>query len=186
MGRTLTATFTFVSDIFVHFSLPPCLFAQLSTQSLRQESPAFCQKTGQKNLAKQSQMSPILDEKWWESVHFCLSIHPGSLLVQIQHSAPAPDSIPTAIFHWEHDCYPLADWRGCAKEGERIYAPRRRIGGNQWTRNVSVCDKLVQMHQWALRGSAELGVSFKQLLSNMIFGYDLLALSSLTHTHWIV
>lgn len=128
MGRTLTATFTFVSDIFVHFSLPPCLFAQLSTQSLRQESPAFCQKTGQKNLAKQSQMSPILDEKWWESVHFCLSIHPGSLLVQIQHSAPAPDSIPTAIFHWEHDCYPLADWRGCAKEGERIYAPRRRIG----------------------------------------------------------
>lgn len=25
MGRTLTATFTFVSDIFVHFSLPPCL-----------------------------------------------------------------------------------------------------------------------------------------------------------------
>lgn len=34
MGRTLTATFTFVSDIFVHFSLPPCLCAELSVCSL--------------------------------------------------------------------------------------------------------------------------------------------------------
>lgn len=33
MGRTLTATFTFVSDIFVHFSLPPCLSAALSMYS---------------------------------------------------------------------------------------------------------------------------------------------------------
>ncbi|TNN78371.1 hypothetical protein EYF80_011355 [Liparis tanakae] len=33
-------------------------------------------------------------------------------------SAAAPDSIPTAIFHWEHDCYPLAGWgRLCQKRG---------------------------------------------------------------------
>lgn len=49
---------------------------------------------------------------------FSLHIRPGSLFVQIQRSAAAPDSIPTAIFHWEHDCYPLAGWgRLCQRGG---------------------------------------------------------------------
>lgn len=43
-------------------------------------------------------------------------IHPGSLFVQKQRCAAAADSIPTAIFHWERDCSPLADWTGGAKE----------------------------------------------------------------------
>lgn len=110
MGRTLTATFTFVSDIFVHFSLPPCLCAELSMCSLRipdKKSGFLPEKKGP--LVKQPQESRPRGEQIC-SFSF-LYIHPDSLSMQAQRSAPAPDSIPTAIFHWEHDCYPLADWR---------------------------------------------------------------------------
>ena len=63
------------------------------------------------------------------SSFFFLYIHPGFLLERIELSAPVPDSIPTAIFHWEHDCSPLANWGGSAEEGASLYAPRRLTGG---------------------------------------------------------
>ncbi|KAK5862397.1 hypothetical protein PBY51_017799 [Eleginops maclovinus] len=56
-------------------------------------------------------------------------IHLGSLFVQIQHTAPAPDSIPTAIFHWEHDCSPLADWRRLYQRGGKDLLTAPLIGG---------------------------------------------------------
>ncbi len=131
MGRTLTATFTFVSDIFVHFSLPPCLCAELSMYSLRisDKKPGFVSES--KALVKQPEKSPDLEEKSWEYVHFLsfISIRvrllcKSSTLLQLQTASPPPSSTgsTTAILWQTGD--------GCAKEGERNYAPRRLWGGN--------------------------------------------------------
>lgn len=63
-------------------------------------------------LAKPPQESRPRGRERDERSFFPLYIHPASPFVRVQRPAPAPDSIPTsAIFHWEHDCEPLADWR---------------------------------------------------------------------------
>lgn len=136
---------TFLSTFLSHPVSAPsyqCVVCESPTRS-----PDFCQEKGP--LVKQPQESRPRGEQMC-SFSF-LYIHPDSLFMQAQRSAPAPDSIPTAIFHWEHDCYPLADWRRlCPRGGTDLRtAPRRLLGGeNQWRRNVMLSDKLINMRPW--------------------------------------
>lgn len=114
MGRTLTATFTFVSDIFRPLVSPTpskrrAIYAQSANP--RPEVRNSATKKGAP-LAKPPPESRPRGRETERRSFFLLYIHPGSPFVRVQRPAPAPDSIPTtAIFHWEHDCEPLADWR---------------------------------------------------------------------------
>ena len=133
MGRTLTATFTFVSDIFVHFSLPPCLYAP-SYQCIvceSRRSPDFCQN--KKSLVKQPQKSPDLEEKRWKYVHFSsfISIRArflckSSTLLQPQTASPPPSSTgSTTAILWQ------ADWRRLCQTGGKDLRTAPLIGGEK-------------------------------------------------------
>lgn len=148
MGRTLTATFTLESDIFVHVPLPPCLCAELSVFSLWSPDGSHdfhrVEKKKQQTLVQQSQKSPDREEKRWGDGHCFpfISVRvrflcKSSALLQPRTASPPPSSTgsTTAILWQAGD--------GCAKEGERIYAPRSLSGRNQWTRNVRLPEELV-------------------------------------------
>lgn len=135
MGRTLTATFTFVSDIFVHLCCPPRPSAELSMWSPRipdEKSGIRPQKKGP--LAKPPQESRPRGRERDERSFFLLYIHPASPFVRVQRPAPAPDSIPTtAIFHWEHDCEPRADWRRRCHRGRTSLRTAAPLTGERET-----------------------------------------------------
>lgn len=133
MGRTLTATFTFVSDIFVHLCRPPRPSAELSMQSPRipdEKSGIRPQKRGPLlNYRK----SPDPEDERGTSAHFSCFISTqlrllceSSALLQPQTaSPPAPSSTgsTTASLWLTGD--------GGATEGQPVCAPPRRLLGKE-------------------------------------------------------
>lgn len=138
MGRTLTATFTFVSDIFCPLVSPTPSKAPSYLCTVR-ESPTRSPEFGHKNRGAPSlnhRQSPDPEDERRSGVHFFLpALYPPSFAFC---ASPAPCSSPRQHPHHRH--LPLgarlrASWLtgddGGAADGQPVCAPPRRLLGEE-------------------------------------------------------
>lgn len=133
MGRTLTATFTFVSDIFVHLCRPPRPSAELSMHSPRIPDEKSGIRPQKRGPSLNHRKSPEPEDERGTSAHFSCFISTqlrllceSSALLQPQTaSPPAPSSTgsTTASLWLTGD--------GGATEGQPVCAPPRRLLGKE-------------------------------------------------------
>lgn len=132
MGRTLTATFTFVSDIFVHFCRPPSKRRAIYPESANPRREVRNSATKKGPLAKPPQESRARGRETDARSFFCFIstqlrlLCESSALLQPQTASPPP---PSSTGSTTASLWLTGD--GGATEGQPVCAPPRRLLGKE-------------------------------------------------------